>query len=339
LLAFLVAVQCSQLSNEFAKWKQEHNKQYHSEEEESQRYKIWQSNREFVLSDPEHLEMNMFSDLSAEEFGRAYFMSAVDVPPEEVVPFNATEEDLLMMKRQQLPESFNWNDKGMVTPAVSQGNCGSCAAFAATAAIESAYAIKTNNLVKLSEQSILDCVERECVETNPVCTTRRGCCGNHMQDLFQLARDKYIIYDKTYDKYAFDGLCVVRPMCPRDAKQSRVRVAAHWRLPSSESSIMTATLEQPIAFAIYFDDRVTPYLQQYRAGTVFAPPANTMTFNRRTDGHAMLITGWGTGAEGDFWHVKNSWGPFWGDKGFMKYGRFRNNLLDIANHAWRVTTE
>lgn len=38
-----------------------------------------------------------------------------------------------------------------------QGNCGSCYAFSAIASYESAWAIKTGNLYKLSEQHIVDC--------------------------------------------------------------------------------------------------------------------------------------------------------------------------------------
>jgi len=54
-----------------------------------------------------------------------------------------------------LPEveenSIHWEKMGMVTSVKNQGSCGSCWAFSSTAAIESAHAIKSGNLMDLSE--------------------------------------------------------------------------------------------------------------------------------------------------------------------------------------------
>ncbi len=44
-----------------------------------------------------------------------------------------------------------------MNPVKDQGQCGSCWAFAATAAIEVRYAIKKGSKVNLSEQQMLDC--------------------------------------------------------------------------------------------------------------------------------------------------------------------------------------
>lgn len=51
----------------------------------------------------------------------------------------------------------NWTAQGIMTPIKNQGNCGSCYAFAAVAAMESASLIDNNSTISLSEQQIVDC--------------------------------------------------------------------------------------------------------------------------------------------------------------------------------------
>lgn len=47
--------------------------------------------------------------------------------------------------------AIDWRDWKVVRPVQDQGGCGSCWAFSAIANIESAYAIATGKLYKLSE--------------------------------------------------------------------------------------------------------------------------------------------------------------------------------------------
>ena len=52
---------------------------------------------------------------------------------------------------------WDWRNQGAVTDVKNQGLCGASWAFATTAAIESAYQIKTGSLISLSEQQLIDC--------------------------------------------------------------------------------------------------------------------------------------------------------------------------------------
>ncbi len=64
------------------------------------------------------------------------------------------------MRAPALPKALDWRSSKAVTPIRDQGNCGSCYAFAAVAAIESALIIaKKGNAatLDLSEQQLVDC--------------------------------------------------------------------------------------------------------------------------------------------------------------------------------------
>jgi KDEL-tailed cysteine endopeptidase len=55
------------------------------------------------------------------------------------------------------PASFDWRSRGAISPIRDQGDCGSCWAFTAVAALEAHIKIHKRVTVRLSEQMLVDC--------------------------------------------------------------------------------------------------------------------------------------------------------------------------------------
>ena len=149
-------------SAKFNSWKVTYGKVYASDEKEAAKFATWRANHDFVNAHNQHfieggetftVEMNAFADLTPREYEAKFSLEGVKCPQPSPMAIckNAT------LPKTENPSSFDWRQKGAVTPVKDQGDCGGCYAFATIGATEAAHFKATGELVSLSEQEIVDC--------------------------------------------------------------------------------------------------------------------------------------------------------------------------------------
>ena len=99
----------------------------------------------------------------------------------------------------------DWRDHNLVNPVQNQGSCGSCWAFSTIVSIEGAHAKATGDLVKLSEQNLVDCVKGQHDPSNGQ-SCCNGCRGGLMNDAMQYVIDKQNGGVDTEAAYGYHGV-------------------------------------------------------------------------------------------------------------------------------------
>ena len=144
------------------------------------------------------------------------------------------------------PPSIDWRKRGAVTAVGDQGHCGCCWAFGTAAAVEGLWAIKTKQLVRVSEEELIQCTRGIATDPPP----SDGCHGGYKAKAFDwIARNGGI---DTYEDYPFTshngtaGTCATSKVARKHAT-----VDSHVSLPAgNESALLAAVLRQPVAAGI-----------------------------------------------------------------------------------------
>jgi len=200
-----------------------------------------------------------------------------------------------------LPEAFSWCDSGGCTPIKNQSSCGSCWAFSTVGPLECNIKLKDNLTVDLSEQWLVSCN-----------SDGFGCGGGWWaHDYHQWKTDPCggtgAVLEASFPYTASDLPC----NCPyphRYLIDSWGYVGSSYGVPPV-SSIKQAILDYgPVSVTVY----ANAAMQAYTGGV----------FNGCEDqaiNHGVVIVGWddNQGTAG-VWIMRNSWGPGWGEGGYMR---------------------
>ncbi|XP_060657977.1 uncharacterized protein LOC132792568 [Drosophila nasuta] len=196
---------------------------------------------------------------------------------------------------KEIPAFINWTHEGVVSPVENQGNFKNSWAFAAAGVIESRKTIKTGKLVILSKQNLVDCCKAG--------TT------------FALGCILVLGGIDTETSYSYRGL---RGGCRFQRRNVGAKIKKVYKVkPGDELGLEKKVAEGPVAADISREA-----IKKYTGGVYNKPCKDTKNYS-------VLVVGYSK----DFWILKTSMGVNWGEKGYMKLARNKNNLCGIASSA------
>jgi len=143
------------LKNEFVHHISEYGHSYGTKEEFEFRFGIYKQ------KDAEYKKINSNGNLTF-TVGHNQFSAWTDSEYKKLLGYRgpksfAENEEFGTFEEPLKFATVDWRTSGAVNPVQNQGQCGSCWAFSAVAAIEGANFIKDGYLLKLSEQQVVSC--------------------------------------------------------------------------------------------------------------------------------------------------------------------------------------
>lgn len=208
-----------------------------------------------------------------------------------------------------LPLEFDWRTKGYVGPVMRQGDCGGCFSIAAIGNLEYWYKKKTGKFLELSAQQAMDCTQ--------------GCDGGLMEDVYQYAQ-KHPIGPASWDPYKkHDARCKKRYVNPFVKVKNYMVISDEYNMHVENKLAHNILSYGPIPIGI---DSSSHQFELYSSGIIKEHHCG------KDIDHAVLVVGFTR----DYWIVKNSWGPSWGENGYFRIERFKN-ACGIDSYASFVT--
>uniref|UniRef100_A0A7N0TJZ5 Uncharacterized protein n=1 Tax=Kalanchoe fedtschenkoi TaxID=63787 RepID=A0A7N0TJZ5_KALFE len=248
--------------------------------------------------------INQFSDMTEDEIVSEFCCpggpQVLQAPNSEEVYYDLQDDD--GNGPLDVTPYVNWTAAGAVSPVRNQGHSKYGWAFAAVGAVEGIHHIKTGNLVPLSTQSLVDCVAKDGDGCPPAEHNSGPLAWISLHGLSAEADYPYQGGKKSKCK----SDVVNQPLAVRISGVKNV-----WPR-RSEGALQLAVSRQPVPVAI----DVTRIAKEYGRGIYNGWCDDT------APNHFMLAVGYGSDDAGrKYWLLKSSWGPEWGEDGYLRLER------------------
>jgi C1A family cysteine protease len=180
----------------------------------------------------------------------------------------------------------------------NQGSCGSCYSFAAVAALEGAYFVKTGSVLNFAEQQPLDCSGSY---------GNAGCGGGLMTNVYN-----YLKYYKMMQESSYRYVGYLQS-CKYNSAVGVFNTRGYVNLPANDpNALMNALVLGPVSVAVQANSYT---FQFYKSGIISSTACGTSL------NHGVTAVGYGTENGMGYWIVRNSWGPNWGEGGYFRVMR------------------
>ncbi len=247
------------------------------------------------------------SSLQAEERRNLLGLIKPDQLDEESA---AALEDPASFRAAALPSKLDWrsHNGGYVTPVRNQGQCGSCWAFATTAAMESKFLMYFDAPgydLNLAEQVMVSC------------STAGNCGGGYIDKASAFLRDTGVPVEDCFPYTASNNNC--SNACSNWLNYTYNISGYRW------ITFRSATVDL-LKNALYTYGPLVTTMDVYTDFYYYKYGVYSYTYGTFQGGHAVLLVGYDDAAQ--CFIVKNSWGRDWGESGYFRiaYSQLRGNV-------------
>eukprot|EP00091_Calanus_sinicus_P003321 TRINITY_DN1348_c0_g1_i1.p1 TRINITY_DN1348_c0_g1~~TRINITY_DN1348_c0_g1_i1.p1 ORF type:complete len:355 (+),score=118.11 TRINITY_DN1348_c0_g1_i1:102-1166(+) len=315
----------------FIKFAKDFGKKYTETKEFNLRREIFLNNYQEMLEHNARYEagevswsrkVTEFYDLTYDEFvvARGLGMPQYD----ETTKFEDIEDPAYMEQLEKIkgtaPAEWSWVAQGGVTSVKNQKQCGSCAAFATIAVIDTCYWQATGNMYDdLSEQHLVDCAAGHYFYDNDGAWGAFGCDGAWPPAYFDWLVNNNGGRTQTESSYPYeasDHHC--RGSSSGNYNGAHV-TGQYNKWDTTEEAMKDLVYLNPVTTTI-----LATYLGDYDQGIY----DDNRCCDQATDSsckynlnHEITVVGYGTEHGKDYWLIKNSWGTRFGENGYFKIKR------------------
>ena len=247
-----------------------------------------------------HNSKNLSYQVEENQFINQNYINEFSLTTSHFFMNNLTDNLIQFNENESIPFHKDWRNEYKVSSVKNQLKCGACWAFSSSEAVESAWAIKHNQLYNLSQQELIDCS-----------TTygNRGCNGGSMDAAFKYIIDNGLCTNSSYPYVGMDQ------ECQKDQCEPMVKISNYSDLQqNNEYNLKMGVAQQPVSVAIQANKRS---FQLYQSGIY-----SDLECGTKLD-HGVLVVGYGYDFESlmKYWIIKNSWGKQWGEDGYIRIQR------------------